>query len=135
MTPRFGQGLYTLFWPEDIPAYIMRVQGWAWSWVAGVQRLPGDAAWLMSSLICLCRGSRHCEAIRPGVVPQSWLRLGQLWRSKRSQSFVQRGEISTQPTDHCMELTPKQGRSPAICSDPPLSAALPTCHSLWDSCL
>lgn len=28
MTLRFGQGLFTLFWPEDIPAYLMRVQGW-----------------------------------------------------------------------------------------------------------
>lgn len=37
MTLRFGQGLYTLSWPEDIAASIMRVQGWGWSWVAGVQ--------------------------------------------------------------------------------------------------
>lgn len=28
MTLRFGQGLFTLFWSEDIPAYLMRVQGW-----------------------------------------------------------------------------------------------------------
>lgn len=40
MTLRFGQGWYTVFWPEDIPAYVMRMQGWGWSWAAGVQRLP-----------------------------------------------------------------------------------------------
>lgn len=53
MTLRFRQGWYTVFWPEDIPAYIMRVQGWGWSWVAGVHRLSGGSAWLTLSLICL----------------------------------------------------------------------------------
>lgn len=57
MALRFGQGLHTVFWPEDIPAYIMRMQGWGWSWAAGVRRLPGGSAWLTLGLICLCQGS------------------------------------------------------------------------------
>lgn len=40
-----------------IPAYIMRMQGWGWSWAAGVRRLPGGSAWLTLGLICLCQGS------------------------------------------------------------------------------
>lgn len=63
MTLRFGQGRYTVFWPEDIPACIMRVQGWGWSWTAGVHRLPGGSARLTPSLICLCQGSPGCGAV------------------------------------------------------------------------
>lgn len=121
MTLRFGQGWYTVFCPEDIPAYIMRVQGWGWSWAAGVHRLPGGSAWL--SFVSV-KSSLAVELLAR-LVLLSLLRLAQLWSSKRSQSFVQSGEICIHPAECCLQVSPKGGSLSSAQMPPCLQLFLP----------